>query len=111
MHVCVRNPEFKVAIDSRILAVRASRAHEEHYVSATKRPRQSSPVRRPENMSFISQDDSLFALFHFYGGSDFPARSPLLENKFIALLSSPRLRNVRLKQPAALSLGTRNFGV
>jgi len=41
----------------------------------------------------------------------FPGRSPLLENKFIALLSSPRIRNVRLKQPVALSLGARNFSV
>jgi len=31
--------------------------------------RQSSPAHRPENMSFISQDDSLFPLFYFYGGS------------------------------------------
>lgn len=67
--LCVRNSEFDVAIDSRIFAVRASRAHGVHYVSTAERPRQSSPVRRPENMSFISQDDSLFPLFYFYGGS------------------------------------------
>lgn len=65
--MCVKNPEFNVAIDSCISTVRAS--HGVHYVSMARRLRQSSPVHRPENMSFISQDDSLLPLFYFYGGS------------------------------------------
>lgn len=67
--VCVRNPEFNIAIDSRISAVRASQAHGVHYVSTVRCLRQSSSAHRPENMSFISRDDFLFPLFYFYGSS------------------------------------------
>jgi len=114
-HVC---QEFNVAIDSRIFAVRASHAHGVHYVSTSRRLRQSSPVRRPENMSFISQDDTLFPLFYFYGGpvsfslslslSLFLSQSLLLKNKFIRLLFSRCIRAC-LKQPATLLMGARNF--
>lgn len=111
-YVCVRNSEFDVAIDSRIFAVRASRAHGVHYVSTAKRPRQSSPVRRPENMSFISQDDSLFPLFYFYGGSVSRSIAPIRKQIYrTAVLASHSQCAFPLKQPVALSLGARNFNV
>lgn len=114
--VCARNLEFSTSRyrQPRVVVILAVSLHLElapvHYVS-TRRDGRDNRVHRPENMNFVSQDDSLLPLFDFYGGSPFPARSPLLENKFIAPLSSPRIRNVRLKQPVALSQDARNFAV
>jgi len=74
-------------------------------------------VRRPENMSFISQDDTLFPLFYFYGGPvSFSLFRPLFLSFFLNRFYSKtnlsgcysRIRAC-LKQPAALLMGARNF--
>lgn len=109
--VCVRNPEFNVAIDSRIFAVRASRAHEVHYVSTARRLRQSSSVHRPENMGFISQDDSLFPLFYFYGGSVSRSIAPTRKQIYRAAVLTPHSQCASKAACGSLSLGVRNSDI
>lgn len=55
-------------------------------------------ARRPENMGFISQDDSLFPLFYFYGGSVSRSIAPTRKQIYRAAVLALRARNVRLRQ-------------
>jgi Zn-dependent protease len=66
-------------------------------------------VRRPENMSFISQDDSLLPLFYFYGGSVSRSIAPTRKQIYrAAVLAS---YSQRAFKAVALLLGARNFSV